>query len=79
MTTRKRSSRSLSWNAIDEIRRFVAASKRKPLRAYAKEAMNTYKDEFEFENGVRSFLADQRCVIDSDKYKGNEGNGGKEV
>lgn len=53
----------------DEIRRFVAASKRKRLRAYAKEAMNTYRDEFEFDDSVRSFLEDQRCVIDSDTYK----------
>ena len=51
----------------DQIRRFVAASKRKRLRAYAKEAMDTYKVEFEFDGGVRSFLEDQRCIIGSDK------------
>ncbi|MFT6956536.1 MAG: hypothetical protein ACJAYC_001542 [Halieaceae bacterium] len=47
----------------DDIRRFVAASKRKRLRAYAKEAMITYTDEFKYDDGVRSFLKDQRCEV----------------
>lgn len=48
-----------------DIRRFVAASKRKRLRAYAKDAMKSYAKEFEFDDDVRSFLEDQRCIVKS--------------
>ena len=47
----------------DDIRRFLAALKRKRLRSYAKGKMDAYRKEFTLDDGVRSILEDQRCVV----------------
>ena len=45
----------------EDIRRFLAALKRKRLRSYAKGKMDAYREEFKLDDGVRSMLKDQRC------------------
>ncbi|MEH6592972.1 MAG: acyl-CoA thioesterase [Halioglobus sp.] len=47
----------------DDIRRFLAALKRKRLRSYAKGKMDAYRNEFKLDDGVRSILEDQRCIV----------------
>jgi len=47
----------------EDIRRFLAALKRKRLRSYAKGKMDAYRDEFRLDDGVRSVLEDQRCIV----------------
>ena len=47
----------------DDIRRFLAALKRKRLRSYAKGKMDAYRKEFKFDDGVQSILEDQRCIV----------------
>ena len=46
-----------------DIRRFLAALKRKRLRSYAKGKMDAYRKEFNLDDGVRSILEDQRCIV----------------
>jgi uncharacterized protein (TIGR00369 family) len=47
----------------EDIRRFVAALKRKELRAHAKKQMDDYLENFRVDTELRSFLQHQRCVI----------------
>lgn len=47
----------------DDVRRFLAALKRKRLRSYAKGKMDAYRSEFNLDDGVRSILEDQRCIV----------------
>ena len=47
----------------EEIRRFVAALQRKRLRAYAREKMDAYRDDFRVDQPVLELLAEQRCII----------------
>lgn len=47
----------------EDIRRFLAALKRKRLRSYAKGKMDAYRNEFKLDDGVRSVLEDQRCIV----------------
>lgn len=47
----------------EDIRRFLAALKRKRLRSYAKGKMDAYRQEFKLDDGVRSILEDQRCIV----------------
>jgi hypothetical protein len=47
----------------EDIRRFLAALKRKRLRSYAKGKMDAYRKEFKLDDGVRSILEDQRCIV----------------
>ena len=47
----------------DDIRRFLAALKRKRLRSYAKGKMDAYRKEFMLDDGVRSILEGQRCIV----------------
>ena len=47
----------------EDIRRFLAALKRKRLRSYAKGKMDAYRKEFKLYDGVRSILEDQRCIV----------------
>ena len=47
----------------DDVRRFLAALKRKRLRSYAKGKMDAYRKEFMLDDGVRSILDGQRCIV----------------
>ena len=47
----------------DDIRRFLAALRRKRLRSYAKGKMDAYRKDFKWDDGVRSILEDQRCIV----------------
>jgi uncharacterized protein (TIGR00369 family) len=47
----------------EDIRRFLAALKRKRLRSYAKGKMDAYRNDFKLDDGVRSILEDQRCIV----------------
>ncbi|MEP5569474.1 MAG: acyl-CoA thioesterase [Halioglobus sp.] len=47
----------------DDIRRFLAALKRKRLRSYAKGKMDAYQKEFKLDDAVLSILDDQRCSV----------------
>jgi uncharacterized protein (TIGR00369 family) len=47
----------------DDIRRFVAASERRKLRSGARARMDSYRDEFRFDQSIQAALAGERCVI----------------
>ena len=47
----------------EDIRRFVAADKRRRLREYARGKMDTYREEFQVDRGTQSLLEGQRCVV----------------
>ena len=53
----------LTLEGDEDIRRFLAALKRKRLRSYAKGKMDAYRKEFKLDDGVRSILEDQRCIV----------------
>lgn len=47
----------------DDVRRFLAAVKRKQLREYTKEQMQAYQEDFDFNDGARADLEGERCIV----------------
>jgi uncharacterized protein (TIGR00369 family) len=53
----------LTLETDDDIRRFVTASERRKLRSRVRKRMESYRDEFRFDERTRAALDGERCVI----------------